>query len=157
MRKVTAAVVALLVAASAASADPARVRFSEGLVHGFLALRTTDGATVADGDLIQSARAGRVTTRLVFRFRDGSVRDVRPGAGRAAEAVDGGVHAQAAAGEARDQPRGEHAFTLNGSTRHATHYVVKIDVGGFARLVAPLVGKRPTRTSGFYPATRRPS
>src|SRR5262249_19590436 len=58
-----------------ATAEPVRVRFSEGLVHGFLTLRTTDGAAVADGDLIQSARAGRVTTRLVFRFTDRSVRD----------------------------------------------------------------------------------
>src|SRR5262249_36984304 len=34
-------------------------------------------------------------------------------------------------------------FALNGITRRATHYVVKIDIGGFAGLVAPLVGKQP--------------
>jgi hypothetical protein len=30
-----------------------------------------------------------------------------------------------------------------GSSRQATHYVLKIDIGGFAGLVAPLVGKQP--------------
>ena len=34
-------------------------------------------------------------------------------------------------------------FTLNGFPRSATHYVVHIDIGGFAGLVAPLVGKQP--------------
>ncbi len=69
------AALALLLVAGVGSAEPVRVRFTEGLVHGFLALRTTDGTTVADGDLIQYARAGRVTARLVFRFKDGSLRD----------------------------------------------------------------------------------
>src|SRR5882672_3752172 len=53
--------------------EPVAVRHTEGIVHGFLALRTLDGKTVADGDLIQLARGGRVTSRLVFRFKDGSV------------------------------------------------------------------------------------
>jgi hypothetical protein len=45
------------------------------LVHGFLVLRTLEGDTLADGDLIQVARGDRVTSRLVFRFKDGSVHD----------------------------------------------------------------------------------
>ena len=44
-------------------------------MHGFLSLRTTDGELVANGDLIQTARGDRVTSRLVFRFKDGSLRD----------------------------------------------------------------------------------
>ena len=44
------------------------VRHTEGLVHGFLALRTLEGSTLADGDLIQNASGARVTTRLVFHF-----------------------------------------------------------------------------------------
>jgi hypothetical protein len=56
-------------------AEPVPVKFAEGLVHGFLVLRTADGTAVADGDLIQSARGDEVTSRLVFRFKDGSLRD----------------------------------------------------------------------------------
>jgi hypothetical protein len=51
------------------------VRHREGLVHGFLALRALDGATLASGDLIQDASGDRVTSRLVFAFRDGSLHD----------------------------------------------------------------------------------
>src|ERR1700680_5109522 len=56
-------------------AAPVAVRHTEGLVHGFLVLRTLAVDTLADGDLIQVARGDRVTSRLVFRFRDGSVHD----------------------------------------------------------------------------------
>ena len=51
------------------------VRHAEGLVHGFLILRTLDGTALADGDLIQTARGDRVTSRLVFHFKDGSIHD----------------------------------------------------------------------------------
>src|SRR2546429_2797872 len=64
-----------VLAATRLAGEPVAVRYTEGIVHGFLALRTLDGKTVADGDLIQVARGGRVTSRLVFRFKDGSVRD----------------------------------------------------------------------------------
>jgi hypothetical protein len=56
-------------------AEPVTVRHTEGLVHGFLVLRTLDGASIADGDLIQVARGDRVTSRMVFHFKDGSVHD----------------------------------------------------------------------------------
>ena len=32
--------------------EPVSVRHAEGLVHGFLALKTTDGALIGTGDLI---------------------------------------------------------------------------------------------------------
>jgi hypothetical protein len=64
--------VLLLGSSAAAPGEPIRVRFEEGLVHGFLALRTLDGAFLAHGDLYQTARKDVVTTRLVFRFKDGS-------------------------------------------------------------------------------------
>ena len=51
------------------------VQHPEGLVHGFLELRTLDGAIVADGDLIQNVRGDRVSCRLVFHFKDGSTYD----------------------------------------------------------------------------------
>jgi hypothetical protein len=58
-----------------AFAEPVRVRNQEGLIHGFLTVRTLDGALVANGDLIQRAVGARVTMRLTFRFKDGSVRE----------------------------------------------------------------------------------
>jgi hypothetical protein len=59
----------------APSAEPVAVRHVEGLVHGFLSLRSPDGSLLAHGDLIQDARGGRVTSRLVYRFKDGSLQD----------------------------------------------------------------------------------
>jgi hypothetical protein len=56
-------------------AETIAVRYTEGLVHGFLSLRTLDGRSVADGDLQQVERAGVVTARVTFRFRDGSIQD----------------------------------------------------------------------------------
>jgi len=57
------------------SADQVPVRHMEGLMHGFLALRTLDGKRLADGEMTQVAEGDRVTSRLIFRFRDGSVYD----------------------------------------------------------------------------------
>ena len=56
-------------------AESVAVRHPEGVVRGFLVLRAHDGTVLANGDLIQSSRADRVTTRLVFHFRDGSLQD----------------------------------------------------------------------------------
>jgi hypothetical protein len=47
----------------------------EGTVHGFLALRSEDGRVVAVGDLFQVVQGQLVTSRLLFRFNDGSVDD----------------------------------------------------------------------------------
>ncbi len=46
-------------------AQTVAVRHTEGVVHGFLALRTLKGEPeiLADGDLIQVARGNRVTTQ----------------------------------------------------------------------------------------------
>ncbi len=214
------AIVLALVAAAPLAAAPVRVRYAEGLVHGFLALRTTDGATVADGDLIQHAAGTRVTSRLVFHFKDGSLRDettvftqrgqfrlvsdhlIQKGPtfeqplemtiDRAAGHVvvkytnDRGEQKvedermqlpddlanglvltllkNVAAGAAppklsmiapTPKPRlvkldivsaGDDPFSIGSSGRSARHYVVKIDIGGLAGLVAPLVGKQPPDT-----------
>lgn len=52
------------------------VRHAEGVVRGFLVLRSLQsGAVIANGDLFQTTRGDRVTTRLVFHFRDGSLQD----------------------------------------------------------------------------------
>lgn len=51
------------------------VRHKEGLLHGFLVLRTMEGKIIADGDLVQVIHGDRVTSRLTFRFKDGSLHD----------------------------------------------------------------------------------
>lgn len=38
---------------------------------------------------------------------------------------------------------GEDDYTLPGTSRKATHYEIKIDLGGIAGVVAPLIGKAP--------------
>ena len=56
-------------------AEPVVVRHREGTVHGFLTLSTIEGKLLAAGNLIQTIRGDQVLSRLVFRFRDGSVDD----------------------------------------------------------------------------------
>jgi len=67
--------VCLLAAATQVSADPVPVRRTQGTFHGFLVLKTLEGATLAAGDLVQVAHGNRVTSRLTFHFRDGSLDD----------------------------------------------------------------------------------
>src|SRR5437763_16770047 len=57
------------------AAEQVRVRHMEGLMHSVLALRTLDGKRLADGEMTQVAEGDRVTSRLIFRFKDGSVYD----------------------------------------------------------------------------------
>ena len=63
----------LLAAATQVSADPVPVRRTQGTFHGFLVLKTLEGATLAAGDLVQVAHGNRLTSRLTFHFRDGSL------------------------------------------------------------------------------------
>src|SRR5580700_8236813 len=51
------------------------VRYTEGLIHGFLELSSMEGEPLAHGDLMQVSANNRVTSRLVFKFKDGSLRD----------------------------------------------------------------------------------
>jgi hypothetical protein len=75
-RSPAAGLLALLLAGSTpARAETVAVRRAEGLIHGFLSLRTLDGTPIADGDLIQVAAGNRVTLRLTFHFKDGSLHD----------------------------------------------------------------------------------
>ena len=188
-------------------------------MHGFLTLRTVDGTLVANGDLIQTTSGNRVTTRLVFRFKDGSVLDetavysqrgtfrlltdhlVQKGPAfphpvdMTLDASSGQVTVRyvddgkekvetermklppdlangitltllknirpTALPEslsmvvATPKPRlvklkistaGNEPFSTGSAGRTATHYVVKIDIGGLTGLIAPLVGKQPPDT-----------
>ena len=60
---------------ASAEAGAVTVRYQEGVTHGFLTLRSTTGDLLAEGDLLQVVRAEGVDSRLVFRFRDGSLYD----------------------------------------------------------------------------------
>src|SRR5436309_7769292 len=66
---------AALLLTNALSAEQVSVRHMEGLLHGFLALRTLEGKSLADGELTQVAEGDRVRSHLIFHFKDGSVYD----------------------------------------------------------------------------------
>lgn len=201
-------------------ADSVAVRHAEGLVHGFLVLRTLDGKTLADGDLIQVAHGDQVTSEVIFRFRNGSIHDetavfsqcgqfhllsdhlVQKGPaferpmdmllvtstsdvsvrytdkdGKEKAATDHlAMPADVANGivlillknlppnttqttlsmvAATPKPRlvklaisshGEDAFSIGASSRRATHYVIRVEIGGVAGLLASLLGKQPPDT-----------
>jgi hypothetical protein len=61
--------------AESVAAGPVQVHRNHGTFRGFLVLKTPEGKTLASGDLIQVANGDRVTSRLTFHFRDGSVDD----------------------------------------------------------------------------------
>lgn len=201
----------------ALSAEPILVRHREGLVHGFLVLRTLDGKVLAQGDLSQISSGDRVTSHLVFHFKDGSkheetaifsqrrsfrlLKDHLVQSGPAFKhpmdvSIDGStgqftVHYKDDDGKDKEvnerlklpsdvangmiltllknipsdtaettvslvaatpKPRivklaitakGEDSFSTEGSSRKATHYVVKVEIGGVTGLLAPLLGKQP--------------
>ena len=208
---------AVLLVPRVALCDPVPVRHTEGLVHGFLVLRTLEGAALARGELIQRARGTRVTSRLVFRFKDGSLHDetavysqrqtfrlltyrlIQRGPSfprrldMSIDAPSGNVTVRHTDDDgekkveserldlpldlangmvstllknvrpgalpktvgylaATPKPRlvklsiavaGEESFFAGGAGRKATHYVLKVEIGGLAGVVAPLVGKEP--------------
>jgi hypothetical protein len=77
VRKASFAGVALLVLfATTAHAGSVSVRYQEGVTRGFPVLRAVaDNEKLAQGDFIQVAHGDRVASRLVFRFKDGSIHD----------------------------------------------------------------------------------
>jgi hypothetical protein len=74
-RSLISLLVVVLLQSGPLPAEPVPVRYREGSVHGFLAIRTLEGKILAAGDLTQTVRGNRVVSRLVFRFHDGSVDD----------------------------------------------------------------------------------
>jgi hypothetical protein len=221
-RPANAVLLALLICAPLLASKPARAeqvaaRYSEGLVHGFLTLRTLDGDTIAEGDLSQVAHGERVTTRLAFHFKDGSLHeetaiylqqrvfqlvkyhliekgpafqhpvetsiDVPAGQVTVRTTDDDGrektisqhmnlpldlangltltllknirprsTQTKLSMVAATPKPRlvklaitarGEEPFLTAGATRKAMHYSVKIEIGGAAGVIAPIIGKQP--------------
>jgi hypothetical protein len=210
----------LLLSSPVLSQSPIAVRYTEGLVHGFLVLRTLEGDVLADGEVTEVAHGDRVTSHLILRFKDGSINEdtavfsqrrtfrlvndhlVQKGPtfkqpvdvsvdGSTGQVTvrytdDGGkektvterlkLPADVSNGmvltllknirpdiplttlsmvAAAPKPRlvkllisseGEESFSAGGFARKATRYVVKVDIGGIAGVVAPIVGKQPLDT-----------
>jgi hypothetical protein len=143
---------------------PVAVRHREGLVHGFLALSTLDGTRVADGDLFQNATGDRVTIRLVFRFKNGSVREETTVFSQRQRfqlltyrLVQKGPTFPQALDMSIDATRGQVSvrYTDEGEPKVSAEHmdlppnlangiiVVKVEVGGIAGLLAPILGKQP--------------
>lgn len=210
---------ALLLPSPELSQSPVAVQYTEGVVRGFLVLRTLEGNTLAEGDVTQFARSDRVTIHTVLHFKDGSVNEetvvfsqrhifrlvsdhlVQKGPAFKQPmdvSVDGStgqvtvrytddgkektvterlklpadvsngmiltllknirpdvplttLSMVAAAPKPRlvkllISPEGEDSVLAGGLARKATRYVVKVDIGGVAGVVAPLVGKQPPDT-----------
>lgn len=207
--------------AGALNAEPVAVRHAEGVVRGFLVLRSLDsGAVIANGDLIQFSRDDRVTSRVVFHFRDGSLQDetaVFTQRGRfrllsdhlvqrgpsfphpievSIDATSGNVrvrHRDDGKDEVIEKrmelpsdlangmmvtllkniasdapsttvsmlfatpkprlvkleitPMGREPFSVGRASYRATRFNVKVEIGGLAGLIAPLLGKQPKDTS----------
>ncbi len=67
--------IGLSLSPAATLAEPVAVQYRQGSVHGYLALRDLDGKLLAAGDLIQTIQGDQLTSRLVYRFKDGSIDD----------------------------------------------------------------------------------
>jgi len=193
------------------------VRHTESFVHCFLVLSTLDGTLLAQGDLIQVSVKDRLTNHLVFRFKDGSLRDetavfsqrgsfqlltyrlvqkgpsFQPPMEMSFDSSSGEVMVRYSEHDGKEKvaiehmqlppdvangmiftllknirpdgppttismvaatpkPRllklaitheGEEPFSVGGSKRMATHYVARVEIGGVAGAIAPLLGKQP--------------
>jgi hypothetical protein len=76
-RLIPLACIALFAATTSASlhSEPIRVRYPQGSQHGFLIVKTAQDVVIATGDVTQAVHGERVTSRLTFHFRDGSLDD----------------------------------------------------------------------------------
>jgi hypothetical protein len=199
-----------------ARADTVPVAHTEGVVHGFLSLSALDRTPLADGELLQTADGNRVTTRLIFHFKDGSLHDETAVYSQRREfhlisdrlvqkgpsfphpmevAIEEGGKVTVRYRDDKGTPKveveqmqlpddlangmlltllknvrpdappksvsflaatpkprlvkvaitngGQDPFTTGATRRHATHYVLKVEIGGLSGLIAPLVGKQP--------------
>lgn len=196
------------------------MKYKEGVVHGFLVIRTLNDETIAAGDLTQLESGDRVTTRLVYHFKDGSVQEETavfsqrgsfrllsdhllqkgPAFKRPTDvsinSSTGQVTVRYTDDDGKEKaitdrlklpadlangvvltmlknippgapkttlcmvvatpkprlvklvisPEGEDTFSVAESPYKAVRYDVKVDIGGAAGLVAPLVGKQPPDT-----------
>jgi len=75
LRVSSLAVVALVLGASGAAAEPIKVGLLEGNTRGFLVLRPPGGEPIAYGELQQRPSGALIESRLLLNFKDGSLYD----------------------------------------------------------------------------------
>jgi hypothetical protein len=200
-----------------AQAEQITVRYPEGTLRGFLELRSPEGRVLAEGELVQTVAGDRVTAKLTFHFKDGSIDDettvfsqrktfrlitdrhIQKGP-TFPQPIDLSIDTRSREVTVRTtgkdgkeevktdrpdlppdlangivtmiiknlrsgaqetvvsmlvatpkvrlvklaiSPRGEEPFSLVESQRKALHYEIKIELGGAAGIVAPIIGKQP--------------
>ena len=192
------------------------MRFTAGLLHGFLILRDQNGDVLADGEMTQVAHGIQVTNHTIFHFRDGSVHEETvvfsqqknfqlisdhliqkgPSFPHPMDVLITKATGQVTIHYTEDgkdktidermtlppdvanglvltllqnirpttpkitvsmiattpkprlvklviTPGGQEPFNVGKSKHMATHYIIKVDIGGVAGAVAPIVGKQP--------------
>jgi hypothetical protein len=67
--------VAVLFGPNTVSAQAVGVQMREGFSHGYIALRDAKGKIIASGEDIQNVHGRQIESRLVLRFKDGSIDD----------------------------------------------------------------------------------
>jgi hypothetical protein len=72
---VLAAILTVLLVPAWAAAKAVTVSFAEGAAHGYLVLQDGSGERIGHGEVLQTVRRNLVESRLVFRFKDGSLFD----------------------------------------------------------------------------------
>ncbi|MGH7254044.1 MAG: hypothetical protein ACREIE_09630, partial [Nitrospiraceae bacterium] len=72
---VPAVILTVLLVPVWAAAKPVAVSFAEGAAHGYLGVQDGSGESIGHGELLQTVRGNLVESRLVFRFKDGSLFD----------------------------------------------------------------------------------
>jgi len=206
------------------------VKNPQAAAHTFLVLKTQEGKIVAVGEMTQTVRGARLTTRVNFHFDDGSryeettvftqhgifqlltdhtlltgpafknpaevwincrtgevkVRDMKPGKEKDDQNGKGGDKGSIITSRVKIPPdlangilpiivenfpddaqhtvtmiaatpkprivklvlssQGEDTFSVEKASYKAAHYVAKVELGGIAGVVAPLVGKQPPDT-----------
>ena len=210
------AVLSAAIISSPLFAESIPVRFTSGLLHGFLVLRNQNDEGLADGEITQFTHGDQVTNHLVLHFRDGSLNEetvvfsqhknfqlisdhlvqkgssfphpldvlitkatgqitihytedgqektindrltlpldvangvwltllqnIRPTTPKATISMVA-ITPKPRLVKLIITPSGQESFTVGNSKHTATHYVIKIDIGGVAGAVAPVVGKQP--------------
>jgi hypothetical protein len=199
----------------------------QGSAHAFLEIRTIGGVRIAIGDYEQTVHGGTVTSRVVFRFHDGSIDDdttvftqnttfclisdhhIQHGPSFPhpidvfIDAKKGQVISRMPDGKSEVEhldlpadlanglppnlllnipptipetsmsfvapttkprlihisvkPAGELHFTVGGTPRKATDFVLHVELGGIAGVVAPIIGKQPKDFHIFIMQGRMPA
>jgi hypothetical protein len=73
--QVSLVVAVLLLCRVPLQAAPVKVRFTEGMVRGFLVLSDSKHNRIASGDFLQLPHEGGIKSQVVLHFKDGSLHD----------------------------------------------------------------------------------